>query len=566
QSVGRYQFTHALIQETLAEELSLTRRVRLHARIAEALEQLYGDDTEAHAAELAHHFAQAEAMTGPEKLVRYSLQAGERALAAYAYEEAQGHFQRGLAGKGVSAGDQGPAPDAESAALLFGLGRTQVATFETHRLQEAVATLSRAFDYYAGAGDVERAVAVAEHPLQASAGRVSGAGPLIARALELVPPDSLQSARLLSRYGSIAGLEEGDYQKAQELFERSLQIAQREGQPGVELPTLVSAAEIDFYHKQYEETLSKAMRGVELASLVDDPLGEMLAHYWVALSGLMLGNVEGLSQHAEATLPPAERLRHHFYLARAYWGNELLAHARGDLQAARAFSERGLAISPREPRLLMDRALLEYETGESDQGELYLGRLVELMRSATPGPTIENTFAPLAIAYIAGIVGFSGELEMAKEIAETNLAYPVATPIVTEVNRICLALIAVYQDDRAAASAQHDALASQPNRGLTVIFGIQSDHVLGLLAQTMGNFDQAITHFEDALSICRSHGYRCMLAWTCCDYADALRERDGVGDRTMATALLDESLALSRELGMRPLMERVLSRREILGA
>ena len=66
QSVGRYQFTHALIQETLAEELSLTRRVRLHARIAEALEEMYGDDADAHAAELAHHFAQAEAMVGTE--------------------------------------------------------------------------------------------------------------------------------------------------------------------------------------------------------------------------------------------------------------------------------------------------------------------------------------------------------------------------------------------------------------------------------------------------------------------------------------------------------------------
>ena len=41
-ALGRYQFTHALIQETLAEELSLTRKVRLHARIAEALEGLYG--------------------------------------------------------------------------------------------------------------------------------------------------------------------------------------------------------------------------------------------------------------------------------------------------------------------------------------------------------------------------------------------------------------------------------------------------------------------------------------------------------------------------------------------
>jgi len=49
--------------------------------------------------------------------------------------------------------------------LLFGLGRTQVATFETYRLQEVVATLSRAFKYYAGAGDVDRAVAVAEHPV-----------------------------------------------------------------------------------------------------------------------------------------------------------------------------------------------------------------------------------------------------------------------------------------------------------------------------------------------------------------------------------------------------------------
>ena len=55
QAVGRYQFTHALIQETLSEELTLTRRVRLHARIAETFEALYGDSAEAHAAELANN-------------------------------------------------------------------------------------------------------------------------------------------------------------------------------------------------------------------------------------------------------------------------------------------------------------------------------------------------------------------------------------------------------------------------------------------------------------------------------------------------------------------------------
>ena len=66
--------------------------------------------------------------------------------------------------------------------------------------------------------------------------------------------------------------------------------------------------------------------------------------------------------------------------------------------------------------------------------------------------------------------------------------------------------------------------------------------------------------------LCRKAGYQPELAWTCCDYADTLRGRDGPGDKEKAVALLDESLAISIELGMRPLMERVLSRREILRA
>jgi len=39
-----------------------------------------------------------------------------------------------------------------------------------------------------------------------------------------------------------------------------------------------------------------------------------------------------------------------------------------------------------------------------------------------------------------------------------------------------------------------------------------------------------------------------------------------LGDSTKAINLLDESSTISTELGMRPLMERVLSRREKLGA
>ena len=50
----------------------------------------------------------------------------------------------------------------------------------------------------------------------------------------------------------------------------------------------------------------------------------------------------------------------------------------------------------------------------------------------------------------------------------------------------------------------------------------------------MGNLDDSQTHFEDALAFCRKAGCRPDLAWTCCDYADMLRERDGPGDQAKA--------------------------------
>ncbi len=76
----------------------------------------------------------------------------------------------------------------------------------------------------------------------------------------------------------------------------------------------------------------------------------------------------------------------------------------------------------------------------------------------------------------------------------------------------------------------------------------------------MDDLDRGAIHFEDALTFCRKAIYRPDLAWTCCDYADTLRERDVEGDHATDIILLDESLAISSELGMRPLMERILLR------
>ncbi len=123
-----------------------------------------------------------------------------------------------------------------------------------------------------------------------------------------------------------------------------------------------------------------------------------------------------------------------------------------------------------------------------------------------------------------------------------------------------LALLAVLRGDEAASREQYSSL--EPLQGFLNAETSCSDRVLGLLAQTMGNLDQAAAHFEDALAFCRKAGYRPELAWTCCDYADTLLQRNEPGDREKAMSLLDESLAISSELGMRPLMERVLNQRD----
>ena len=90
-----------------------------------------------------------------------------------------------------------------------------------------------------------------------------------------------------------------------------------------------------------------------------------------------------------------------------------------------------------------------------------------------------------------------------------------------------------------------------------------SRHLRGGIAETLAS---DATHFEEAIAFTRNSGFRPELAEACAFYAEMLLERDEPGDQDKAGALLDESLAISTELGMRPLMERVQSRRELLGA
>ncbi len=556
----RYQFSHALVQQTLVEELSTSRRVRMHARIGEVLEELYGNDLEARAAELAYHFSEAQTLVGTEKLVHYSFTAGQFTLATYAYEEALAHFERALAVK------QDQPMDGETAALLFALGRAHVATQQPN---EARASFNRAFDYYAEVRDVAEVTSIVRG--LPPGGGLLGMTQLTAGALDLVPPDSLHAARFLSRHGLDLGRTEGDYEAAQEAFRRALTITRRENETALEMRTLANAADVDFYHLHFQEAVEKSLKVIELAQNADDPYAEALARFRAALVLLRTGDSKAAGQHAAAGLATSERLRDRYRLRNALLTCQGLAWLEGDWKAARRFSDRALALGAHvvardDASLLAARALLEYDRGNFVQGEAHLDQLLEVIRLFKPGPTMEGITSSISIVLIARSTGGGSKgVDTAEDSVITVLASPNVTPLQAEGARATLALIAVQEGDVTAAEEQHAALKS--HRGVMLpYFTISADRLLGLLAQTLGKLDDAASHFEDALAFCRKAGYRPELAWSLHDYAEALLQANGSTAREEVASLLEEASSISTELGMKPLLKRVVELQQKAGA
>jgi hypothetical protein len=95
-AIGRYRFTHALIRETVYEELTTVRRERLHRHVAEIIERSHGADVDAPLAVLATHYRLAGAAADRKKAIEYAKRAGEAAMAVLAWEEAAAHWRTAL--------------------------------------------------------------------------------------------------------------------------------------------------------------------------------------------------------------------------------------------------------------------------------------------------------------------------------------------------------------------------------------------------------------------------------------------------------------------------------------
>ena len=89
---GRLSFAHALVRQTLLEELSTNKRVRLHRKIAELLDGRAGTPIEA----LAHHYLEAAVSGVAPRAVECACAAASAALDRLAWEDSVRLYERAL--------------------------------------------------------------------------------------------------------------------------------------------------------------------------------------------------------------------------------------------------------------------------------------------------------------------------------------------------------------------------------------------------------------------------------------------------------------------------------------
>ena len=233
--LGHYQFSHALMRQAILADLPATGFAKLHGRVASRLEQYYSPNAADHSEELVYHFRNAVSVLGIEKYLRYSELAGERALSRHAFEYAEDIFGHALAA------EPGAQSDEQRGGLLFGLARAKIAL---NRREEAAEYLNEAFEHFARAGKVGRAVEVAQYPFVASF-RVTGESRLCRRALALIDQSSLEAGRLQCQLGLALAEEERNYVDAEAAYSTALLIAREHGDIPLETRSLLVGALID---------------------------------------------------------------------------------------------------------------------------------------------------------------------------------------------------------------------------------------------------------------------------------------------------------------------------------
>ena len=554
--LGHYRFSHKLVQETLRDELSTTQRVKLHGKIAETLEALYGDSADKHAGELAAHYAEAQILLGTEKLVHYSLIAGKSAGDLGAEEAAMVIYKRA-----IGAVEDAPI-EGELAEIYLELRGCQttitgdIVPFDT---------LSQVFDYYENLQDTTKLLATTwwmhYYPLLDKKNvSKSTVNDYARRALRLIDEKSHNDPSLIAAASALR-IRLGDgFDEVEGELKRALSIAEGNGDDGQRRDVYFGLALCCGNSGRRRSAVEHYELSGKYAQESEPIWNRILRHVNTGSHLYHLGDLDGASRHTEALAQIADQVRVPKMQASNCGGKSHNQQTRGNWQQARELSDEGLRIADRLGRpsaemihLLCDRALLEYEIGDFDAGEIVMAQLLEF--SNHPELSFHFYVAVAGGAVMPKIVRITGTSRWIEEATSQYEAlseryYPDTT---------ASSWLAIATEDGAAAAKLYPKLLSEDPEARPF-----NSRFLGLLAFTAGDVDTAIGHFQDAYTFTRDSGFRPDHAWVCCDFADALIARGTDDDKKRAGYYLEEGRALATKLGMVPLQQRIEGRLERL--
>ncbi len=545
ESVDRFAFCHALAREAIYASLSRTRRLRLHLRVARALEA-----TGASAGELARHFFAARAVGAAGEAVRYALLAGDEAARSLAYEDSVAHYRRAL--EAIDADPE--ADEARRCEILLALGRVQWRSGDA----AARATYHEAVASARARGDAVQlgraALGLCERYWEASAADRSH-GPLIADAVEaLSGEDSALRARLMARLAeSLHFTAEQDRGLA--LSAEAVAMARRLGDREALVMALMSRHVALLHIEHLDERLQLSDELLVVGGAHRALRAEAL--HWRLLDAFELGAVEEARRdHAELSALAVE-LRQPLLEHLALGWEGTFAHLEGDVEAAERIATRSFERAGRaqvgHAQSYVAGMLFTLRRQQGRVGEL-LGSMPDL---ASAGSANLAWTAALALTEIE-----TGDLEAGRErygelVADGAAAVPrdwfwlLTVALLAE---SCHAL-----GDAEQAAGLYDLLAPYGERYVQVIFaanwGSARRH-LGMLAAVLERLDEAEAHLRAALAANERIGAVLMVAETQCELAALLARRAGPGDREGARELARLAAAAAAQRGLDGLERR----------
>jgi len=552
-SAGRFRFAHALIRETLYDELTPPKRAGFHRRVGTALEELYATSPEP-LAELAHHFYEAARAGEAAKAIAYSRAAAERAAALTAYEEAIRFYRMALElSTPATAGVE------SSCELLLGLGDVQA------RAGEAAESRTTFLEAAAAARELPSPEHLARAALGYGGRFVWEAArgdlhlvPLLEEALATLPStDSPLRARLLARLAGGPLRDEVVRDRRNALSREAVEIARRLGEPATLGYALDGRHAAVWWPENLEERLSIATELIRVATDSGDKERALQGHHYRFIGLLERGDLAGVRAEVENQARLAEELRQPTQLFYVLTCRATLAAFAGRFQeaeqlASEAFQygerpERAMALTYQNFQLYIIRRA-QGRAGEIEQA---------LIRSIENFPTYVVIRCVLAHAYSELGLEARARDQFDRLAAGDFSGLPRNDEWVF--GMALLADVASFLEDAERATVLYRLLL--PFRGRLVVSAPDAcigavDRSLGVLAATLGSFDYAAEHFESALAInaaCESPPW---VAETQLAYARMLRPRDAAGDRTRAFELVAACREAAEEIGATSLVRK----------